>query len=258
VELRPLVLVPGLLCDAAVWQPQTDGLGDAAETWIPDHGRHDDMRALAAAVLREAPFERFALAGFSMGGYIALAMMAQAPERIDRLALVDTSARPDTAERIEARLRLIELAERGRFSGVVDVLLPLMVHPSRIADAPLIATIRDMARRTGKEAFVRQEQAIMSRADSRPGLAAIRCPTLVLCGREDQLTPLDGHEEMAAAMRGLPIVGVNAAALRLRKARLPRRHPVVAQLLPPAPAAPSPDAADEPGFRRRAPRRRRA
>jgi len=185
-----------------MWRPQAQALADVAEPWIPDHTGHDDMRALAAAVLREAPFERFALAGFSMGGYIALEMIAQAPERIERLALVDTSARPETAKTSEARLRLIEMAERGRFPSVVDVLLPLMVHPSHLADAALVATIREMARRTGKEAFVRQEQAIMSRADSRPRLAAIRCPSLVVCGREDQLTPLDGHEEMATAIQG--------------------------------------------------------
>ena len=199
---RPVVLVPGLLCDAAVWRPQTEALADVLEPWIPDHTRHEDMRAVAAALLREAPFERFALSGFSMGGYIALEMIAQAPDRIERLALVDTSARPDRPEQAEARLRLIELAERGRFASVVDVLLPLMLHASHQSDEVIVATIREMARRTGKEAFVRQEQAIMSRADSRPRLAAIRCPTLLICGRDDQLTPLDGHEEMAAWIPG--------------------------------------------------------
>ncbi len=198
---KPLVLVPGLLCDAAVWEPQATALADVAVPWVPDHTRHDDMRALAAAVLREAPCERFALAGFSMGGYVALEMAAQAPERIERLALVDTSARPETPESTEARLRLIELAERGRFHAVTDALLPLMLHPSRLHDPGLVATIRDMARRTGKDAFVRQEQAIMSRADSRPRLGAIPCPTLVVCGREDQITRLEGHEEMAAGIR---------------------------------------------------------
>jgi pimeloyl-ACP methyl ester carboxylesterase len=198
----PLVLVPGLLCDAAVWQPQTDALADVAAPWVADHTRHDDLRALAAAVLREAPAERFALAGFSMGGYVALEMIAQAPERIARLALVDTSARPESAEARERRLRLIELAVSGKFSRVTEVLLPMMLHASRLADPALLAVVRDMARRTGEDAFVRQERAIMSRADSRPRLAAIGCPTLVLCGRDDQLTPLEGHEEMAAAIPG--------------------------------------------------------
>jgi pimeloyl-ACP methyl ester carboxylesterase len=198
----PLVLVPGLLCDAAVWQPQTDALADVAAPWVADHTRHDDLRALAAAVLREAPAERFALAGFSMGGYVALEMIAQAPERIARLALVDTSARPESAEARERRLRLIELAASGKFSRVTEVLLPMMLHASRLADPALLAVVRDMARRTGEDAFVRQERAIMSRADSRPRLAAIGCPTLVLCGRDDQLTPLEGHEEMAAAIPG--------------------------------------------------------
>jgi pimeloyl-ACP methyl ester carboxylesterase len=202
LKAQPLVLVPGLLCDAAVWQPQSDALADMAAVWIPDHRRHEDMRALAAAVLREAPFERFALAGFSMGGYIALEMIAQAPEQIQRLALVDTSAGPETTETTERRLRLIELAEGGKFPAVTDVLLPLMVHPAHLPDTGIVASVRGMARRTGKDAFVRQQQAIMSRADSRPRLGGIRCPTLVLCGRDDQLTPLEGHEEMAAGIAG--------------------------------------------------------
>lgn len=207
---KPLVLVPGLLCDDAVWQPQATALADVAVCWIPDHRRHEDMRALAAAVLREAPFERFALAGFSMGGYVALEMVAQAPERIARLALLDTSARPETPASTEARLRLIELAERGRFHAVTDALLPLMLHPSRLGDEHLVATIRDMARRTGKEAFVRQEQAIMSRADSRPRLGAIRCPSLILCGRDDRITPLEAHEELAAGIRGATLEVLDA------------------------------------------------
>ena len=160
------------------------------------------MTGLAADILSEAPFERFALAGLSMGGYVALEMFRQARQRITRLALLDTSARADTPEQAQRRLGLIALAKRGRFMGVTDALLPLLVHPTRLEDEELVVAIKEMARNTGRESFIREEQAIMSRGDSRPLLAEITCPTLVLCGRQDQLTPLERHEEMAAAIRG--------------------------------------------------------
>lgn len=137
-----------------------------------------------------------------MGGYVAPETVAQPPERIERRALVDTSSRPHTWESTGARLRLIVLAERGRFHAVTDALLALIRHRSRLPDAGFAATIRDAARREGEDAFVRQEQAIMSRAGSRPGLAAIRCPTFVPSGREDPITRLGGHEERAG---GAPV-----------------------------------------------------
>jgi pimeloyl-ACP methyl ester carboxylesterase len=99
-------------------------------------------------------------------------------------------------------MAFISLAERGRFLGVTDALLPMLVHPGRLADQELVTTIKKMAKNTGKEAFVRQERAIMSRADSLPWLRTIACPTLVLCGRQDALTPLGRHEEMARAIAG--------------------------------------------------------
>jgi pimeloyl-ACP methyl ester carboxylesterase len=198
----PLVLVPGLLCDAELWRPQVDGLSDIAKPWIADATRHDDMEALAAALLAEAPAERFALAGLSMGGYVALAMVRQAPERITHLALLDTSARADTPERRQARMDLMSLAERGRFLGVTNALLPNLVHPDRLADAELVAIIKRMAANVGQAAFLRQERAIMSRLDSRGYLQDIRCPTLVLCGRQDGLTPLEGHVEIANGIAG--------------------------------------------------------
>jgi pimeloyl-ACP methyl ester carboxylesterase len=153
-------------------------------------------------VLREAPFETFALAGLSMGGYVALEMVRQASPRVLKLALLDTSARPDTPEQATRRADFISLAERGRFVGVTDALLPAFVHPSRLGDRELVSTIRTMAKNTGRYAFIRQERAIISRADSRPLLPGIDRPSVVLCGRQDALTPLDRHEEMAAAIPG--------------------------------------------------------
>ncbi|MGC2518879.1 MAG: alpha/beta fold hydrolase [Burkholderiales bacterium] len=199
---KPLVLVPGLLCDGLLWQSQVGSLADVAACWIADHTRSDTMAGVAADVLRDAPFEQFSLAGLSMGGYVALEMVRQARTRVLELALLDTAARADTPEQSQRRRDFISLAERGRLFGVTDALLPLLIHRSRLEDTALIATVKQMAKNTGKDAFVREERAIMSRADSLPLLASIACPTLVLCGRQDALTPLDRHEEMAAAIPG--------------------------------------------------------
>ena len=202
MEKITLVLVPGLLCDAQLWRAQTENLADLADMWVADHTRSATMAGVARDILHDAPFENFALAGLSMGGYVALEIMRQAPQRVRRLALLDTAARGESPEQTARRKEFIALAERGRFLGVTEALLPLLVHPSRLADRPLVDAIKLMAKNVGKDAFIRQQQAIMSRAESRPLLASIRCPTLVLCGRQDQLTPLDRHEEMAAGIKG--------------------------------------------------------
>jgi len=199
---QQLVLIPGLLCDALVWQAQVAALSDIAECWIADHTRSHTMREIAAQVLRHAPFREFALAGFSMGGYVAFEILRQARHRVRRLALLDTSARTDTPEQSQRRLGFISLAERGRFLGVTDALLPMLVHPSRLGDPELVATIKKMAKETGVEGFIREERAIMSRTDSLSILSSITCPTLVLCGRQDALAPLERHEEMARAIPG--------------------------------------------------------
>jgi pimeloyl-ACP methyl ester carboxylesterase len=198
----PLVLAPGLLCDRELWAPQIEALADAAAPWIPDTTRHDNFADMAATLLADAPPGPFALAGLSMGGYLALEVVRQAPARVRALALLDTNAHADSPERRQARLDLIALAERGRFLGVTDALLPMLVHPDRLGDAALVATVKRMAKHVGPQAFIRQERAIMDRPDSRPHLGSIRCPTLVLCGREDRLTPLESHVEMAAAIPG--------------------------------------------------------
>ncbi len=203
-----VVFLPGLLCDSQLWQPQVVGLGPSIEPWVADFRRDDSIAGMAKSALAEAPFPKFALAGLSMGGYVALEVMRQAPERIERLALLDTQARPEAPEARERRLALMALAEKGEFMGVTDRLMPLLVHGSRMADAPLVELIKDMARNIGKEAFLRQQKAIMERPDSRDSLLKIRCPTLVLCGEHDLLTPRDRHEEIAAAIRGSTLVVV--------------------------------------------------
>ena len=202
----PLVLVPGLLCDAQLWAPQVAHLTDIAEIWIADHTRSDTMAGVARDVLADAPFANFALAGLSMGGYIALEIMRQAPQRVSALALLDTAANAELREQTQRRMALIALAESGEFPRVAEILLPLSIHPSRLAEPALTEVVRSMAENTGREAFVRQQHAIMSRADSLELLAAIDCATLVLCGRQDTLTPLARHEEIAAAIKDALLV----------------------------------------------------
>jgi len=198
----PLVLIPGLLCDAQLWRPQVAELAGIADIWIAQPTRSDTMACVARDVLADAPFASFALAGLSMGGYIALEILRQAPQRVARLALLDTAAGTDLPEKTLQRLEFIALAERGKFLGITDALLPLLIHPSRLGESALTNVVKSMAKNVGKEAFVRQQRAIMSRADSRGLLAAIDCPTLVLCGRQDALTPLARHEEIAAGIKG--------------------------------------------------------
>ena len=197
----PLVLVPGLLCSARLYAAQVTALWPHGQVAIADHRRDSDMAAIAASILADAP-DRFALAGLSMGGYIAFAMMRLAPERIARLALLDTSARPDLPEQAAGREKFISLAEAGKLSDVVETLLPRFLHRSRHNDEPLKAMVRAMAQETGAAAFVRQTRAIMTRPDSRPLLSSIRCPTLVLVGEGDELTPPEMAKEIAAGIAG--------------------------------------------------------
>lgn len=204
---QALILIPGLLCTAALWRSQIAHLSDIAEITVADHTGHDSMAELARAILAEAP-ERFALAGLSMGGYIALEMMRQAPERVTKLALLDTNARKDTPQQSDRRRSFIELARRGRFLGISRRLLEDLVHPDHVEDREIGNTVVKMARETGRDAFIRQQTAIIGRIDSRPYLPRIDCPTLVLCGREDKLSPLELHEEMARMIRGADLVVV--------------------------------------------------
>jgi pimeloyl-ACP methyl ester carboxylesterase len=196
-----LVLIPGLLCSPALWGPQLRALGDIAEIAVADHTRHDSMHGIAASILAAAP-PRFALAGLSMGGYIAYEVIRQAPDRVTRLALLDTGSRADAPERREGRLRLIALAEREGAASAQRELLPVLIHTARLADKPLVETVLQMAVDTGVEAFKRQQAAIMTRPDNRPLLATIRCPTLVLVGREDALTPPALAQEIADGIPG--------------------------------------------------------
>ena len=194
-----LVMVPGLLCDGALWAHQAQYLADITQCHVADVATEETVETMAATVLAGAP-NQFALAGLSMGGYVCHAIMRQAPERVLKLALLDTSARGDTPEQSERRRQLISMSEFGKFRGVTDRLLPLLIAPNRLGDEDLTAQIKAMAERVGAEAFYRHQNAIMARPDSRDQLADYDLPTLIACGRDDALTPIDLHEEMAAAI----------------------------------------------------------
>jgi pimeloyl-ACP methyl ester carboxylesterase len=203
-EPLPMVLIPGLNCSARLYAEQIPALWRFGPVQVADHTRDDSMDAIASRILAAAP-PRFALAGLSMGGFIALTIMRHAPERVQKLALLDTSARPETPEQTARRKPQIA-AEAGRFAEVPALQFPVFVHRNRQGDEALRARVRVMAEETGAQAFLRQQQAIMTRADARPSLAAIKCPTLVLVGDGDALTPPALSQEIVAGVAGSRLV----------------------------------------------------
>ena len=174
---------------------------------IADHTRDDSMSAIAQRILATAP-PRFALVGLSMGGYIAFEILRQAPQRIARVALLDTSARADAPEQSAMRRAQMTLAAQGRLAEVVEQQLPRLVHPARHNDVALREVFTLMAQEVGAEAFIRQQTAIISRSDSRPTLGSIRCPALVLVGEADELTPPERAAEIAAGIAGSRLITV--------------------------------------------------
>jgi pimeloyl-ACP methyl ester carboxylesterase len=183
-----------------LWQAQARGLTGVADVQVADLTRDGSISDMARRVLAEAP-PRFALAGLSMGGYVAFEIMRQAPERIIRLALVDTMASLDTPERTRQRVGMKALAERGRFLGISPQLLPNLIHPSRIG-TPVADEVIAMGKRVGRDAFLRQQQAIIDRPDSLPTLASIAVPTLIVVGENDRLTPVAEAQKMHAGIQG--------------------------------------------------------
>jgi pimeloyl-ACP methyl ester carboxylesterase len=197
----PLLLLPGLLEDADAFEQQVYGLAEQAACVVADLTRADTMASLAEQALAQAPADAFALAGHSMGGYVALELMRQAPERVRRLALIATNARPDSPAATSDRQRLMRLAETD-FPAVALQLLPRLVSPAHLERQEIAGKVTEMALATGKEAFLRQQRAIIGRIDSRPHLAAIRCRTLVVAASEDALMPMEALREIADGIPG--------------------------------------------------------
>jgi pimeloyl-ACP methyl ester carboxylesterase len=192
----PTVLVPSLLGSPRLYAEQLPALWRLGPVSVASHHHDESMAAIADRILATAP-PQFALVGLSLGGYIAFEIMRQASHRVTRLALLDTTARSDTTQQTRRRQDQIALAQRGQFADVVDVLYRHWVRDARRDDLALQRVILQMADETGPEAFIRQQSAIMNRSDSRPGLAAIDCPTLVVVGANDEITTPEHAREIA-------------------------------------------------------------
>lgn len=203
--MTPILLVPGLLSSAEIFAPQLPALWAHGPVTIANTLAGDTMADMAARILADAP-PRFALVGVSMGGYLAFEILRQAPERVERLALVCASARPDTPEQSEQRRDMVRRAEAVGFERFCALGADALAHPSRKGDPALGAIGLRMGLAVGLEGLKRQTEAVIGRVDNRPLLAAIRVPTVIIVGDSDPLTPPALSEEMAAAIAGAKLV----------------------------------------------------
>lgn len=208
----PLVLLPGMMCDARLFGPQVRALGRDRPVVVPPLGEHNSMAAMARELLAGLPFPRFALGGLSLGGILAMEVAAQAPERVERLALLDTNHWADAPERRPIRERQIADARAGRLRQViVEEMKPNYLAERSRVDAALLDLLLDMAEKLGPEAFVSQSLALRDRPAYHDVLRAFRGPVLVLCGAEDRLCPPERHREMAALCPDAELVIVEGA-----------------------------------------------
>ena len=210
-----LILLPGLMCDAAVWAPQTEFLRGRVQCVVPHYGGLDSLAGMARQVLAQAPAGRFSLAGHSMGGRVALEVLRLAPERVERLALLDTGYLPlaggEAGERERAgRLALLALAREQGMRAMGRQWARGMVHPDRL-DTPLFESILAMLERSSADQFAAQIQALLNRPDASALLPTIACPTLVLCGREDTWASVAQHQ----ALHGAIVAGHPVAQLEI-------------------------------------------
>ncbi len=210
-----LMLLPGLMCDRTVWQPQIDALQQDWHCQVPNYEFADSLGAMADHVLKEAP-DRFALAGHSMGGRVALEVMRRAPQRVTRLALLDTGykalAPGEAGEReIAGRMRLVAMAREQGMRTMGADWLQGMVHPDRLNDATLCNAILDMIASKTPEIFERQINALINRPDGTDVLDQIQCPTSFICGRQDGWSPLERHYEMAELVPESQVIAIEDA-----------------------------------------------
>jgi pimeloyl-ACP methyl ester carboxylesterase len=197
-----IMLLPGLACDAAMWRHQLDALAPFGPVLVSDvHTRCASLPQMAAALLAEQPGE-LRLCGSSMGGMLALEVVRQAPQRVAALALLGSSARPDTPELLKLRADAIELFEQGRMLEVLRANLAFAFDPQNVCKPALVQAYLDMIVRAGAQQLIAQNRAVMARPDSRPLLPTITCPVLVACGASDLLTPPECSREMAGLIPG--------------------------------------------------------
>jgi pimeloyl-ACP methyl ester carboxylesterase len=193
--MASVVFASGQLLTQAVWAPQLAALANQHELVLSDHTLDDTVAGFAQRLLASAP-ERFHLVAHAMGGFTAFEVMRRAPNRVQSLVLIATLAANDGPPQTERRRGYLRLVEAGRFEQVIEERLPILVHPARREDDPLLGLVRRMAAETGPDTFMRQQRAIMSRPDSRPTLPKLTAPTLVARGAHDGITTLAQQEEM--------------------------------------------------------------
>lgn len=208
-----VLLLPGLMNDERVWSPLLPVLNAGRRVHIAPTHLHASVVDSARDAIAAMPPGPFAVAGFSLGGYVALEVCRQVPERIAGLGLLDTGAGVDANEAKEVRVRMVQAMGSGAatLGQIAAGFASRVLHPSRLQDKELLSLLADMAASVGSEGFARQQQAAMDRADSRALLKRIQVPALVLCGREDQVTPLALSEEMAALLPDAELVTVEVA-----------------------------------------------
>jgi pimeloyl-ACP methyl ester carboxylesterase len=206
----PFVLIPGLNSTSDVFRHLVPALWPYGPVTVANHTEGEGIAGIAASILRDAP-PRFGLLGFSMGGYVAFEIVRQAPERVVKLCLLDTSARPDSPEATAKRRDRIAIARDGGFSKTLDGAYDDAVHPDHLGRAELRTLSKEMSLAVGPETFIRHQEAIIGRADSRPTLAAIRVPTAVVVGDSDKITPPEAAKEMAEGIAGATLTIIERA-----------------------------------------------
>jgi pimeloyl-ACP methyl ester carboxylesterase len=211
MESLPVVLIPGLLASAQLYAPQLATLWPAGPVMIASHTRDDSVAGMARRILADAP-PRFALVGLSMGGYVAFEILRQARARVAKLALLDTQARADSEEVRAGRRAQMQVARTAGLTQVVDALIPRILHPARANESALRALVHEMAAEVGLEGYLNQQSANSGRPDSRPELARIACPTLIVVGDCDLITPAELAREMAAGISGARLVVIPECA----------------------------------------------
>ena len=208
---EPLIFLPGMMCDERLFAPQIAAFSDRYAPSVPVL-KHDTIEGMARAVLAEAPDGPLNVAGLSMGGIVAMMMAALEPERIGRLALLDTNHLADAAGRFDIRNRQIADVKAGQLHAVmVEEMLPHYLAEANTARADLTDLIIAMAMDLGEDVFVAQSLALRDRPDQSSVLEAYKGPALVLHGEEDRLCPPERHRQMAALLGNATYAGISGA-----------------------------------------------
>lgn len=195
-----LVLVPGLLCDATVWQPVIDAFKKRLPVLVGDCSSQDSITQMAKDILDSADGDLF-VAGHSMGGRVALEMVRLAPDRVAKLLLADTGVHPKREDEEAKRQVLVDLGNERGMGALAEKWLPPMVHPDRIDDGVLIGALTQMVERMSPKLHARQIKALLDRPDATSGLKDITCQTVLVAGRQDAWSPVEQHEAMLPHLR---------------------------------------------------------